>query len=60
VDSTTVGEVVGVAPVVDPTVVGEEATVQAWRQSRSGRTGGKKMIVATGMLTSPMTVAIDE
>jgi hypothetical protein len=35
----------GEARMVDPSMVGEAAAVQAWRWSRSGRAGGGEMIV---------------
>jgi hypothetical protein len=41
-----IGEAVGEALTVDPMTVGEATTVQAWRRSRSERTGGREMIVA--------------
>jgi hypothetical protein len=39
-------QVVSEALAVDPTAISEATAVQAWRRLRSGRTGGREMVVA--------------
>jgi hypothetical protein len=46
VDPAAIAEDVGEVSVVETTAVGVVTAVHAWRRSRSGCVGGRKMIVA--------------